>query len=164
MHSLREGVREVPCYRKLCGLSHVPPHRPFHNKTYSVWKPNICFIRAKDNYNLVATGHTTPDLTTGKRRERLSMGKSRFLGLSECIIVWAGFLNHPSIWWSGRRECHFDGNWKGLLCPCAPPSVVLGIALAPELHSSTSLQRGGVARPEPDAHLQCVSFWLRTHS
>lgn len=53
------------------------------------------------------------------------------------------WIPQPSLhWWPGRSERRFDGNWKGLLCPCAPPSVVLRITLVPVFHSSVEAWPG----------------------
>lgn len=145
MHSLREGRGEVPCNLKLAVhlLFHLtvyymtPPQKlPFHKRMYFVWKSNICFIRAKDHSNLAATGNVSPDLTMGKKRERISKGKPKAPGVYFSVSYYE--LDSPTITPSGGQEDSSRGcseNWKGLLCPLHLPAVVLCTTLAPVFHS-----------------------------
>lgn len=82
----------------------MPPLKLLHNKTHIVWKPNVCFIRAKSNYNLAATENTTPDLRMGKRREsvKVSQWGHQKIPRSECIIL--SVTPQPSLHLVARKK------------------------------------------------------------
>lgn len=64
----------------------VPPIKLLvYNKEYFVWKPNICFIRVKNNYNLAAIENTT-DLTM-RKSDKVSHWGIQEIPRSECIIL-----------------------------------------------------------------------------
>lgn len=140
----------------------MPPQTlPFHSRTYFVWKSNICFMRAKDHYNLAAIGNISPDLTMGKKRGGSQRGNQKAPGAYFSVTYYE--LDSSTIMPSGGQEdskCSCSENWKRLLRPLHLPAVVL----CHNCRSSVSLQSGGIAGDEPDTHLRCVSFWLRTHS
>lgn len=138
----------------------MPPLKLLRKKTHIVWKPNVCFIRAKSNYNLAATENTTPDLRMGKRREsvKVSQWGHQKIPRSECIIL--SVTPQPSLHLVARKKAKVvvvgTGGNSSAFCPsCQAPW---------RLCFSASLQSGGMARAESDAHPQCVSLWLRIHS
>lgn len=94
----------------------TPPLKlPFYKETYFVWKPNICFIRTKNNYNLAATENTTPDLTIEKGREWQSVSEGKSKDPQAYVNISYYELDFSSITPSGsqeesQRSC--DGNGK----------------------------------------------------
>lgn len=122
----------------------TPPQKlPFHNRMYFVWKSNICFVRAKDHYNLAATGNISPDLTMGKERERISKGKPKgswvYFSVS-CYELVSSTIMPLGGQEDSKRSC--SENRKGLLCPLHLPAVVLCTTLAPVFHSRVEASPG----------------------
>lgn len=96
----------------------MPPPKLFCDKTHFIWKPNVCLIRAKNNYNLAATETTTSLFNYAKEKrvlKCLSGDVKRFPGLSvsyECdssTITPFGSQEESK----GSR----DGNPRKRLCP-----------------------------------------------
>lgn len=111
----------------------------FHNKTYFVWKPNICFIRDQNNYNSAATENTA-DLTMAKRRESDCLnGENETIPWSIWVYHTMNLIPQPSLHLVVREKVNAAAmgmrNNCSVLHLLPGPQAVLCTALATVFHS-----------------------------
>lgn len=118
----------------------MPPPKLFCDKTHFIWKPNVCLIRAKNNYNLAAT-ETTTSLFNYAKEERvlkcLSGDVKRFPGVSVSYECDSSTITPFGSQEEKQRQPWRESEKTPLPSPLPPGplAAVLGTTLAPVLHA-----------------------------